>query len=64
VALDVADPARPRYVGRFVPAFPGTDRSFGMWGVAVDPETNLVYASDIDQGLWILRPRGEARALP
>jgi len=35
-----------------------------MWGVAVDPQTNLVYASDIDQGLWILRPRGEARALP
>jgi len=64
VALDVSDPVRPRYLGRFVPSFPGSEFSIGIWGVAIDPETNLIYASDIDQGLWIIRPRGEARALP
>lgn len=64
VALEVTDPVRPRIVGRFVPSFPGRASSIGVWGVAVDPETNLIYASDIDQGLWVIRPRGAARALP
>ncbi len=64
VALDVSQPDRPRFVGRFVPSFPGPTSSIGIWGVAVDPETNLIYASDIDQGLWVLRPRRAARALP
>ena len=61
VALDVSDPRSPRFVGRFVPSFPGSSRSFGIWGVAVDPDTNLIYASDLDQGLFIVRPRGAAR---
>ena len=31
-----------------------------VWGVAVDPETGLIYASDIGSGLWIVRPTGDA----
>ncbi|MGZ8597765.1 MAG: LVIVD repeat-containing protein [Actinomycetota bacterium] len=57
VALDVTDPTAPQLVGQFVPAgqpFPD------VWGVAVDPETGLVYASDIGSGLWIVRPMGDA----
>ena len=57
VALDVTDPTAPQLVGQFVPAgqpFPD------VWGVAVDPETGLVYASDIGSGLWIVRPTGDA----
>ena len=26
-----------------------------IWGVVVDPETGLVYGSDMNTGLWILR---------
>jgi hypothetical protein len=54
VALDMSDPTSPELAGQFVP--PG---SF-VWGVAVDPETGLVYASDIGSGLWIIRPTGAA----
>ena len=29
-----------------------------VWGVAYDDSTNLVYASDMNSGLWILRRTG------
>jgi hypothetical protein len=58
VALDLrplraADPRSPERVGQFVP--PGNPE---VWGVAV--RGGRVYASDMNSGLWILRPTGEA----
>jgi hypothetical protein len=66
VALDLANPASPMLVGQFVP--PTSDRFAGslghgpaeVWGVAIDPETGIVYASDMRTGLWILEPTGPA----
>lgn len=66
VAIDMSDPAQPRRVGQFVP---DTSRrnanSLGVgpaevWGVAIDPETGIVYASDMRTGLWIVEPTGPA----
>jgi hypothetical protein len=31
-----------------------------VWGVAIDPETGTVYASDMRTGLWIVQPTGPA----
>jgi hypothetical protein len=66
VALDLANPASPTLVGQFVP--PTSDRFAGslghgpaeVWGVAIDPETGIVYASDMRTGLWIVEPTGSA----
>lgn len=69
-AIDLTDPAAPRRVGWFVPP-PTTRRARGarefgrgdfalVWGVAIDPSTGIVYASDMRSGLWILQPTGEA----
>lgn len=61
--VDVANPTAPREVGSFVP--PGTrnpvhpsqrgvlTNTAQVWGVVVDD--GLVYASDMNSGLWILR---------
>jgi hypothetical protein len=62
--IDVANPRAPREVAYFVPpagqnpvkptqrfVLPSTTQ---IWGVAVDEETGLVYASDMNTGLWIL----------
>ncbi|CAN5729655.1 hypothetical protein BH24ACT26_BH24ACT26_17660 [soil metagenome] len=54
VALDLTDPTSPELVGQFVPPLSV------VWGVAIDPETGLIYASDIDSGLWIIEPTGAA----
>jgi hypothetical protein len=66
VALDLVNPASPTLVGQFVP--PTSDRFAGslghgpaeVWGVAIDPETGIVYASDMRTGLWIVEPTGPA----
>ena len=29
------------------------------WGVAIDPNTGIIYASDMRSGLWIVRPTGD-----
>jgi hypothetical protein len=66
VALDLANPASPMLVGQFVP--PTSDRFAGslghgpaeVWGVAIDPETGIVYASEMRTGLWIVEPTGPA----
>lgn len=68
VAFDVSDPTQPSPVGQFVP--PATSRFMGffgasfplVWGVAVDRETGIIYASDMRSGLWIVRPVGPAAA--
>ncbi len=66
VALDVSDPTSPVQVGQFVP---NTSKrhanSLGtgpaeVWGVAIDPATGIVYASDMRTGLWIVQPTGDA----
>jgi hypothetical protein len=66
VALNIRAPAHPRLVGQFVP--PASD-AFGdifgpahplVWGVAIDQETGLIYASDMRSGLWIVKPTGMA----
>jgi hypothetical protein len=66
VALELADPTAPSLVGQFVPP---SSRRFSdvlgvgpaeVWGVAFDPETDIVYASDMRTGLWIVRPVGPA----
>lgn len=63
--IDVADPRRPREVANFVPPagqnpVKPTQRSVlsnttQVWGVAVDEATGLVYLSDMNTGLWIVR---------
>ena len=53
----------PVMKGQFVP--PPTEDPTGtfppvpiVWGVYPDPASNLIFASDINSGLWILRPTG------
>jgi hypothetical protein len=66
VALAVGDPRHPRMVGQFVPPASGRFQDiFGppfplVWGVAVDPQTGIIYASDMRSGLWIVEPTGAA----
>ena len=66
VALDVSDPEQPSLAGQFVPAPSRRFRDiFGppgasVWGVAIDPDTGIIYASDERSGLWIVRPTGPA----
>jgi len=66
VAMDLSDPTAPQLAGQFVPP---TNARFAsslgagpasVWGVAVDPATGIVYASDMRTGLWIVRPTGPA----
>ena len=66
VALDVSNPTAPSMVGQFVPP---TNRRYAgalgvgpaeVWGVAIDPETGYIYASDMRSGLWIIKPIGAA----
>jgi hypothetical protein len=66
VAIDVSNPTNPRRVGQFVPDTSSRHaNSLGvgpaeMWGVAIDPATGIVYASDMRTGLWIVQPTGPA----
>jgi hypothetical protein len=66
IALDVSDPTSPAMVGQFVPDTSKRHaNSLGtgpaeVWGVAIDPDTGLVYASDMRTGLWIVQPTGDA----
>ena len=68
VAIDLSDPTQPARVGQFVPDTSNRHaNSLGVgpaevWGIAVDAETGVVYASDMRTGLWIVKPIG--RALP
>jgi hypothetical protein len=66
--VDLSNPRAPREVAHFVP--PATtnpvkpsqrgvlSNTTQVWGVVVDEATGLVYASDMNSGLWILRRTG------
>lgn len=63
VVADVADPRKPKLLARYLPRpeedrerllCPGS-RCVAVWGVAVDGD--LVVASDMVSGLWVLRLR-------
>ena len=66
--VDVSNPKAPKEVAFFVP--PATTNpvkpsqrgvltnTTQVWGVVVDQPTGLVYASDMNSGLWILRRTG------
>jgi hypothetical protein len=66
--VDASDPTNPREVAHFVPPAahnPVKPSQRGVltntaqvWGVAYDAGTGLVYASDMNSGLWILRRTG------
>ncbi len=59
--VDLANPRSPQEVGSYVP--PDTPDPYGVfankaqvWSVVTQPERNLVLASDINFGLYVLRP--------
>ena len=66
--LDASNPRAPREVAHFVP--PSADNpvqpsqrgvltnTTQVWGVARDESTGLIYASDMNSGLWILKRTG------
>jgi hypothetical protein len=66
--VDASDPRHPREVAHFVPPAaqnPVKPSQRGVltnttqvWGVAHDADTGLIYASDMNSGLWILRRTG------
>lgn len=66
--VDTTDPTAPREVAYFVPPSannPVSPSQRGVltnatqvWGVVVDESTGLVYLSDMNSGLWILRRTG------
>jgi hypothetical protein len=72
VALDIGDPTSPAKVGQFVPSTNprhGKELRFFdgpalVWGVAIDPDTGLIYVSDMRTGLWIVEPTGDAAPTP
>jgi choice-of-anchor B domain-containing protein len=56
--LDVRDPTRPRVLG-FYDTFDGVLEGFhGTWGAYIFPNSNLLLASDIEGGLFVVRYTG------
>jgi hypothetical protein len=64
--VDVSDPTHPTEIGFFVPpaqpdpqgfiVAPDGNRDLTLvWGVAIGDDPDVVYASDINSGLWIFR---------
>ena len=63
--LDASNPRAPREVAFFVPPSANNpvkpsqrgvlSNAPQVWGVAYDEATGLIYASDMNSGLWILR---------
>jgi hypothetical protein len=64
--VDLSNPTHPREIGYFVPppqadpqgfifAPDGNEVLTMVWGVAVGEDPSIVYASDINSGLWIFR---------
>jgi choice-of-anchor B domain-containing protein len=53
--LDVADPTQPRLLG-FYDTYDGTGTGFqGDWGAYIFPGSDLIVASDINGGLYVVR---------
>jgi PA domain-containing protein/LVIVD repeat-containing protein len=56
----------PRLVGQFVPPGASSQSPFvhsgvaEVWGVAIRPSDNVIFASDMNSGLWIVKPVGRA----
>jgi hypothetical protein len=56
--LDVCNPEQPRLLG-YYDTFTGSSGGYrGVWGAYVFPGTNLILASDINNGLFVLRYDG------
>ena len=63
--IDVSDPSKPTETAHFVPPSENNPvkpsqrgvltNTAQVWGVAHDPVTGYIYASDMNSGLWILR---------
>jgi hypothetical protein len=64
--VDVADPTHPTEVGFFIPpaqpdpqgfvVAPDGNRDLTLvWGVAIGDDPEIVYASDMNSGLWVFR---------
>ncbi len=71
VALDLtplnsATPGDPVMVGQFLPAGAPSSSPFLfsnvplVWGVAIRESDNVIFVSDMNSGLWIIRPTGAA----
>ncbi|HKZ76580.1 MAG TPA: hypothetical protein VJ259_07935 [Actinomycetota bacterium] len=65
--LDVTTPGDPVMVGQFVPDGAPSHVEFFpsvplVWGVAIRPSDGLIFVSDLNGGLWIVRPTGPAAA--
>jgi hypothetical protein len=66
--IDVSDPTEPEETAHFVPPSANNPvkpsqrgtltNSVQVWGVAHDPMTKRIYASDMNSGLWILERTG------
>jgi hypothetical protein len=66
--IDLSNPKAPREVAYFVPPASTNpvkpsqrgvlSNTTQVWGVVVDEDTGLVYASDMNSGLWILKRTG------
>jgi hypothetical protein len=53
--LGISNPESPVFLSSY-DTFPGTARGFhGAWGAYIFPGTNLIIASDIEGGLFVLR---------
>jgi choice-of-anchor B domain-containing protein len=64
--LDVSDPERPRVMGRY-DTYTGASTGFnGSWGAYIFPGSDLIVASDINGGLFVIQyvgpPAAAARA--
>jgi hypothetical protein len=68
--LDRREPGNPRLVGQFVP--PGAASHTPIiasgvavvWGVVIRQSDGVIFASDMNSGLWIVKPTGPAAAQP
>ena len=58
VAWDLSTITSPVQVGQYRP--PARRGWPAVWGVAFDPESGVVYLSDMVGGLWVVKPTGPA----
>ena len=57
--LDVSDPTRPRLLG-YYDTYSGSSTGFnGAWGAYIFPASNLIVASDISGGLFVIAYTGQ-----
>jgi hypothetical protein len=52
--LDIADPAQPRRLGFLDTETTATQFLAGCWGAYIFPRSNLIVASDIQGGLFVI----------